>query len=77
MCLCILQSTLMPTLVIPRGSHREKKSMSFVYDLNIKLQIRLHLCTSIAKVFPPQEAEKLTLSRCFHIKLSALHREST
>lgn len=73
--LYILQSTLMPTLIIPRGCHRGKKSMSFVYVLNIKLQIRLHLCTSITKVFPALEAEKLTLSRCFHTTLSAVHRD--
>lgn len=50
--LYVLHCALTPTLIIPRGCHREEKSMSFVYDLNIKLQIRLHLCTSIAKVFP-------------------------
>ena len=74
--LCVLQSTLTSTLIIPRDCHRGEKSMTFVYDLNIKLQIRLHLCTSIAKVFPAQEAEKLTLSRCFHTMLSAIHRGS-
>lgn len=74
--LYVLQSTLTPTLIFPRGCHGGKKNMSFVYDLNIKLQIRVHLCTSIAKVFPAQETEKLTLSRCFHMTLSAIHRES-
>lgn len=58
-----------------RLSQGGKKSMSFAYDLNTKLQIKLHLCTSIAKVFPAQEAEKLSLSRCFHMTLSAVHRE--
>lgn len=73
--LCFTEHFNTNTNISQRLSQGEKKIVSFVYDLNIKLQIRLHLCTSIAKVFPAQEAEKLTLSRCFHTTLSAIHRE--
>lgn len=59
-----------------QGLSEDRKSTSFVCDLNIKLQLTLHLCTSIAEVFPAQEAGELTPSRCFHRTLSVVHRES-
>lgn len=59
-----------------QGLPEDRKSTSFVCDPNIKLQLTPHLCTSIAEVFPAQEAEELTPSRCFHRTLSIVGRGS-